>query len=182
MLFIIIILLLVFCAIWAIVTRNKMVGVFERKKNALSQISIEQKSRWDALSELVKLVRSYKNFEKETLTEIVEKRKGELPKNIEALEKNEKSFRNAMDSLNVVMENYPDLKSSEEYKKLMESVNSYENKVRLARSVYNDMVTRANQMVKSFPSSIVANFSGFYPSDYLEFDDGSENMPNMGDL
>ena len=76
-------------------------------------------------------------------------------------------------------EQYPDLKANENYAKAMDSVNLYENQVRLSRMTYNDTVTKYNKTVRQFPESIVANILHFSIKDYLKEPTGKTDMPSM---
>lgn len=165
---------------YVISTQRAFVGLDERKKNALSSIGVAAKSRWDALTELAKAVKSYAGHERDTLIGVIEKRnQGFVPRTHDEILKDEEDFRKALSSLNVVVEQYPDLKANTMYQNLMESLNSYEDKVRLSRLVYNDTVTKYNQMVKQIPSSLIAGMFGYKEDDYLEFNDEQKEMPNL---
>ena len=84
-------------------------------------------------------------------------------------------------SINIVAENYPELKASENYGKAMDSVNLYENQVRLSRMTYNDCVTIFNRACREFPASLVAGMLGFSVRDYLDevAGNGKSEMPSM---
>jgi LemA protein len=79
-----------------------------------------------------------------------------------------------------VVEQYPELKASELYKKAQEGQAQYEENVRMSRMVYNDTATKMNRMVRQWPSSIVAQMLHFDVKDYLKVDD--EKKKNYPDL
>ncbi|OYW70641.1 MAG: LemA family protein, partial [Aerococcus viridans] len=72
---------------------------------------------------------------------------------------------------------YPNLKASEVYQSTMNSVNTYENNVRQSRMVFNDTVTKYNRLIKTFPNSVIAGFTGFQPADYFENSAEKAEMP-----
>ena len=76
-------------------------------------------------------------------------------------------------------ESYPELKASSLYTKTMDSINDYENKVRMSRMVYNDSVTKLNRDVKMFPSSLVASMLNVHPREYLTVDENKKDMPDL---
>ena len=84
-----------------------------------------------------------------------------------------------MQRLNVVVEKYPEIKANETYIKTMDSVNTYQNQVRMSQMVYNDSVTKYNQLIRQFPSSIVASMLHFAQREYLKTNQEKEEMPSM---
>ena len=77
------------------------------------------------------------------------------------------------------MERYPELKANETFIKTMDSVNTYQNQVRMSQMVYNDSVTKFNQLIRQFPDSIVAALFHFTPREYLEQNQEKAEMPSM---
>jgi LemA protein len=84
-----------------------------------------------------------------------------------------------MRRLAVVIEKYPDIKANQMYIKTMDSVNMYENQVRMSRMVYNDSVTNYNRLIRQIPSNIVASLFGFKSREYLEENEAKTEMPRM---
>lgn len=91
----------------------------------------------------------------------------------------EAALENAMTSINAVAEAYPELKSNSIYLKTMDSINKYEDTVRISRMVYNDSVTKLNRACRMFPSSIVASMLRFNIRDYLDTPADKTDMPSM---
>ncbi len=178
--------LLVFLALvaalvfWFISVQRNLVSKDENCKNALSQIGVQQSSRWDALTALVELVKSYNEHEYNTLKEVIGMRANTNGNSSTAeVEAQEKAISNAVKAINVVVEQYPQLKANENYAKAMDSVNLYENQVRLSRMVYNDSVTIYNKLVRMFPSSFVASMLHFDLRQNLETVEAKAEMPSM---
>jgi len=177
---IIIIALVLILVSWFIKVQRDLVGKDEMCQNAMSQIGVQQNSRWDALTALVELVKSYNEHEYKTLKDVIAMRK-QITGTSTAEEANaqEEAIAGAIRQINVVAEQYPDLKANENYAKAMDSVNLYENQVRLSRMTYNDTVTKYNKVVRQFPESIVANILHFSVKDYLKEPTGKTDMPSM---
>lgn len=171
--------LIVLVVIYAIGVQRKLVGMNERRENALSSIGVQQQSRWDALTQLAKTVKGYAKHEEESLTKIIGMRNNSKPQTAKEVEANDQQFTRAIGDINVVVEQYPDLKASPLYQELMGSINGYENQVRMARMVYNDTTTRYNQVVKSIPSNIFAPMFGFKSESYIETPAEKTDMPNL---
>ncbi|MCQ2187644.1 MAG: LemA family protein [Bacteroidales bacterium] len=176
----IIIAILAVIVLWVIKVQRELVGKDEKCQNAMSQIGVQQNSRWDALTALAELVKSYNEHEYNTLKDVIASRKP-INQNSSAadVEAQEKAMNELARQIDVVVERYPELKANENYKQAMESVNMYENQVRTARMVYNDTVTAFNKMVRQFPESFVASLLHFEKKDYLKEPEGKTEMPSM---
>lgn len=165
---------------WGIGIQRKLVGADELCKNAMSQIGVQQNSRWDALTALAELVKGYNEHEYQTLMDVIGQRR-EVGSGTSAADAQaqEDAIGRVFNQIKVVAEQYPDLKANEQFLKTMDSVNSYENQVRLARMTYNDSVTKFNRMVRVFPDSAVAGLLHFETKDYLKEPEGKTEMPSM---
>ena len=180
MVILIIIALIALLVLWVIGVQRKLVEKDELCKNALSQIGVQQASRWDALTALVELVKSYNEHEYNTLRDVIAMRKtitGES--SVAEAQAQEQALTGLVRNINVVAERYPELKANENYAKAMDSVNLYENQVRLSRMTFNDTVTKYNKEIRQFPTSLVAGILGFNTRDYLNEAVGKTDMPSM---
>ncbi len=177
---IIIIAVIALLILWVIGVQRKLVKQDELCKNALSQIGVQQSSRWDALTALVELVKSYNEHEFNSLMKIIGERKA-VDRNSSAgeVDAQENALRNLTTQVTAIAEQYPNLKANENYAKAMDSVNTYENQVRMSRMVYNDSVTAMNRMVRQIPDSLVAGALGFKEKEYLTVEDQKTQMPSM---
>jgi LemA protein len=177
---IIVLILAALLILWGIGVQRKLVNGDELCKNALSQIGVQQNSRWDALTALVELVKSYNEHEYNTLKDIIAQRREIGPSStVEEANAQESALGKVFSQVKLVAERYPDLKANEQYLKTMDSVNVYENQVRLSRMTFNDTVTKFNRMVRQFPDSIVAGLLKFAVKDYLKEPEGKTEMPSM---
>ena len=177
---VIIVVVVALIVLWLIGAQRKLVSADELCKNSLSQIGVQQNSRWDALTALAELTKGYDEHEYKTLMDIIGQRTA-IGRNATTadVQGNEDKMAEVLRQVNVVAEQYPNLKASEMYGKTMDSVNTYENQVRLSRMVYNDSVTKYNRMVRQFPDSIAASIFRFAQRDYLAEPKGKTEMPSM---
>ena len=79
----------------------------------------------------------------------------------------------------VVVENYPDLKSSENFKQLSDELAGTENRIAVARKDYNNAVKTLNTTIKKFPNNIIAGMFGFEQAEYFEADESSTEVPSV---
>ena len=177
---IIIIAIVAILVLWVISVQRKLVKHEEICKNGLSQIGVQQTSRWDALKALAELTKGYSDYEYKTMTDTIAQRRP-ITANSTSADANaqESLFTQAMSHLNVVVEKYPELKANENYIKTMDSVNTYTDQVRMSQMVYNDSVTKFNQLIRQFPDSIVASLFHFVSRDYLQVNEQKTEMPSM---
>ena len=156
---------LVLLVLWFFSVQRSLVSHDEMCKNSLSQIGVQQSSRWDALTAIAELVKSYNEHEYNTLRDIIAMRKSVNGGSATAdVEGQEKALQSAIAQINAVA---------------MDSVNTYENQVRMSRMVYNDSVTAYNRIIRQVPSNIVASLLHFGTREYLEVPQEKTAMPSM---
>ena len=177
---IIIIAIVAILILWVISVQRKLVKQEEICKNGLSQIGVQQASRWDALNAIAELIKGYSEHEYKTITDTIAQRRPITAASSTAdANAQENLFSQAFQHLNVVLERYPELKANEQFNKGIDNVNRYENQVRMSRMVYNDSVTKFNQLIRQFPDSVVASLLHFVPREYLQENVGKTDMPSM---
>jgi LemA protein len=177
---VIVIAVIALLVLWVISVQRKLVNAEEIVKNAMSQIGVQQSSRWDALTGLVELLKSYNEHEYNTLRDVIAARSN-IGSNSSAAEAQaqEDLITKVMSRISVVAEQYPNIKADTMYVNTMNSVNTYENQVRLSRMTYNDSVTRYNRMIRQIPDSIVASIFRFTEKDYLKEVAAKADMPSL---
>ena len=177
----IVIAVVVLIVLWVISVQNKLVKSDEFCNNALKQINVQQISRYDALKALVKLTREYAAHEADTLQKVVEGRKITSSPSPSAadINANEEALAAMSAKFIAVAEAYPDLKASATYQQTMKDIKDYEENVRLSRMTFNDTVTRFNQQVRVFPTSLVAGMLGFAKREYLADDVSKKDYPEF---
>lgn len=149
-------------------TNNTAINLEEQIKESKSSIDIQEKRREDLIYNLVDTVQSYNKYEKETMTQIVEARTMASNGHINDAEM----------VINAVAEQYPELKSNENYKTLMTELAVTENLIAEHRNNYNIQVKQYNKHIKKFPNSMILNMMGYEKLDitYLEYE-ASEDAP-----
>ena len=181
MILIIVLAVLAVLILWVIGVQNRLVKSDEICNNALKQINVQQISRFDALKALVKLTREYASYEADTLEKIIKERKivSSPAPTAADINANEQALAAIGAKLIAVAEAYPDLKASANYQQTMKDIKDYEENVRLARMTFNDTVTRFNQQVRMFPTSVIAGVLGFSKRDYLADDVSKKDYPEI---
>lgn len=166
--------------LWFQSTQRKLVDLDEKCKNAFSQIEVQLNSRWDALLSLAKAAMAYAKHEGETLIKVIEGRRGIEVRTVADVNEQQDAYNDVLSRLMAVREAYPDLKASGLFERTMDSIQEYEENVRMARMVYNDTATRMNRYVRQWPSNIVAQRLGFNVQEYLKADNKQKkDMPDL---
>ena len=170
-------------AIWIIASYNRLVGLRNQVANGWRQIDVQLKRRHDLIPNLVNTVRGAMDFERDTLTAVMEARAKALTATgpADAAQK-EGQLSQALGRLLAVAENYPTLRSNENVKMLQEELSATENKVGFARQFYNDIATKFNTAQQVFPTNIFANMFGFKPAELFEITEAAERAVPVVDL
>jgi len=151
--------------IWYIATANKLNRTIVKVEEASSGIDVALTKRYDVLTKMMDVVKAYAKHEKETLFNVINLRTNMSVK--EMNEENRKMDEN-FQRINVLAESYPDLRSSENYKNLQLAISDVEEHLQASRRAYNANVSILNQMIVTFPTSIVANSKGITKKDFFE--------------
>src|SRR5215831_6004915 len=165
----ILIAIVVALALWIVGGYNRLVGMRNQVLNGWRQIDVQLKRRHDLIPNLVNAVRGSMDFERDTLTAVMDARAKALTATgpADAAAK-ENQLSQALGRLLAVAENYPTLKSNDNVKMLQEELSATENKVGFARQFYNDIATKFNTAQQVFPTAIFANMFGFKPTELFE--------------
>ena len=161
-------------------TYNKLVSLQENVENQYSNLDVMLQRRADLIPNLVNTVKGFTNHENEIIEKVTDARTKLV--NASSVEDKAKANSELSDSLNallVVVENYPDLKSSANYTQLSDELAGTENRIAVARKDYNDAVKSLNTSIKRFPSNILAGMFGVEKAEYFEADEGSSEVPNV---
>jgi LemA protein len=180
---IIILVLLVGAVFLLIGMYNSLVQLRVRCDSAWSDIDVQLKRRHDLIPNLVNAVRGSMDFERDTLTAVMDARAKALSATgpADAAQK-EGTLSAAIGRLFAVAENYPALKSNENVKMLQEELSATENKVGFARQFYNDIVTKYNIAQEVFPANLFARSFGFKPAELFEITDEKDREVPVVDL
>ena len=170
-------------ALWVAAVYNRLVGLRNQAANGWRQIDVQLKRRHDLIPNLVNTVRGAMDFERDTLTAVMDARARALAAGgpADAAQK-EGQLTQALGRLLAVAENYPTLKANENVQLLQEELSETENKVGFARQFYNDIATKFNTAQQVFPASVLSNMLGFKPSELFEITDAREREVPVVDL
>ena len=173
----------VLLVLWGIATYNRLIGLKNQKENGWRQIDVQLKRRHDLIPNLVNTVRGAMEFERDTLTAVMDARaKAMAAAGPADASRKEGELTQALGRLFAVAENYPQLKANENVKMLQEELAGTENKVGFARQFYNDIATRYNIARETFPSNLIAGSLGFTPAELFEITDAAERQVPAVDL
>jgi len=183
MLGLVLVVIIALVVIWAIASYNRLVGMRNQVLNGWRQIDVQLKRRHDLIPNLVNAVRGSMDFERDTLTAVMDARAKALTSTgpADAAQK-EGQLSQALGRLLAVAENYPTLKSNDNVKMLQEELSATENKVGFARQFYNDIATRFNTAQQVFPTNIFANALGFKPAELFEVTEAADREVPTVDL
>lgn len=162
-----------FVVIGFVTTNNHVIVLEEQIKESKSSIKIQEKRRLDLIVNLVDTVKSYNEYEQETLSKIVDARSKAVDGQVEEAEK----------LINLVVEQYPELKSNENYKQVMTEMSVTENLIAEHRNNYNEQIKSYNKYTKKFPNSLILNMMGYDKQEYeyLNYEVSEDAPTNLWD-
>ncbi len=158
---IILIIVAVVIFLWAIGIYNKLIAMIEAVNNNKRQIDIQLDRRFKVFQSLIETVNKYMDYEKTTLKDVVALRNKAQAARAEGNEKDRMAAENEISKIaagiNVVFEQYPDLKASQNAMQLQEEIVNTENKLAYAKQAYNDSIERYYATKKSFFEGMVVS-------------------------
>lgn len=166
--------------IYGFSTYNRLISTNEAVDGQWAQVETQYQRRFDLIPQLVNSVKGILKQENAVFGEIADARtrySGASGSNDKA--KAASQMEGALGRLLVIVENYPQLKSSENVSVLMAQLEGTENRVSVERSRFNDSVKAYNLSVKRFPSSIIASMGNFAERSYFEAASGTEKAPEV---
>jgi len=166
---------------WVVGGYNRLIGLRNQTLNGWKQIDVQLKRRHDLIPNLVNTVKGSMEFERDTLTAVMDARARAMAAAGPAdASRKEGELTQALGRLFAVAENYPQLKSSENVRMLQEELASTENKIGFARQFYNDIVTKYNTTREVFPSNFIASTFNFQPAELFQItDDADRAVPSV---
>lgn len=169
---------------------NTLVSMEEEVNSAWSQVENQYQRRADLIPNLVKTVEGSADFEKSVLTEVTDARSkvGQTQINADDLSDPEKfqKFQQSQDQLSsaisrllMVVENYPTVKSNENFLQLQAQLEGTENRISVERRRFNESVQAFNTKTRTFPTLITAKIFGFKEKQYFKSKEGSDQAPEV---
>jgi LemA protein len=166
-----------------------MVDKEEKVRSQWAQVENAYQRRSDLIPNLVNTVKGAANFEKETLTAVMQARASATQVKLNAdnlTDENLKTFQqaqanvsSALSRLLVSVEAYPDLKANQNFRALQDELSGTENRISVERKRFNELVQEYNKQVRSFPANLMAGMFGFTQKAYFESKEGADKPPEV---
>lgn len=163
---------------------NSIVKKKNQISNAFSGIDSQLKKRYDLIPNIVESVKQYMVHEKELLTEITRLRVSAIQPNISLQEKTDidRKMGEALKNLNIAIENYPDIKSNENFIQLQKTLVTVEEQLSASRRFYNSAVTDYNNSIMTFPGNLIKSIFGFSQEKVLEISEEERKNIDLKEL
>ena len=168
---------------------NSMVQKEEAVTSQWAQVQNVYQRRSDLIPNLVNTVKGYANFEKSTLTEVIEARAKATSVNIDAsklYEKTMREFQTAQDGLKgslsrllVAVERYPDLKANQNFLELQAQLEGTENRITVERMKFNEATQDFNAYIRQFPQIMFSKMFGFKEKPYFQAAENAQKAPEV---
>jgi LemA protein len=169
-----------FVVVAVVVIYNRLVRLRNRTDNAWSQVDVQLKRRYDLIPNLVETVKGYASHERETFEAVVQARAAaQEAGSVEEQAEAENFLTGALRKLFALAEDYPDLRATENFQRLQEDLSETEDKIAVARQIYNDSTLTYNNAVQTVPSNLVAALFRFGTRAYFEVEDASRAAPEV---
>ena len=174
---------------WGVGRYNAFVTMQENVDNAWGQVENQYQRRLDLIPNLVQTVKEAGIREQENLVGAIEARakatqmninaENLTDENLAAFQKAQGELGQALNRLMVVVEQYPELKTNQNFLTLMDQLEGTENRITYARNLFNDSAKEYNAGIRRFPASIIASMAGFERKPYFKAEEGAEKAPSV---
>ena len=174
---------------WGIGINNTMVDMKGQAEKSWANVESSYQRRNDLIGNLVKTVQGAADFEKNTLTEVINARAkatsttidaGNLtPQNMAAFQQAQAGLTSALSKLMVVVERYPDLKANQNFLQLQNQLEGTENRINVERNRFNTAAGDYNIYIQKIPNNFIAGFSGFDKMSLYASDKGADKAPDV---
>lgn len=181
--------IIVILAIWAISSYNSLVGVRAEARTAWSNVESSYQRRNDLIGNLVKTVQGAADFERGTLTDVIEARSKATavtvdpsnitPEQLAQFQQAQAGVSGALSRLLVSVERYPDLKANQNFRDLQSQLEGTENRINVERNRYNEAANEYEIKTESFPGNIFAGLFGFEKMARFKAEEGAEKAPEV---
>ena len=181
--------ILAIIALWVANVYNSFVAAEEEVESAWSQVENQYQRRADLVPNLVATVKGYAAHESETLQGVVDARARATqitidpatatPEQLAAFQAAQGELSQALGRLLAIAENYPDLKANENFRDLQAQLEGTENRITIARQMFNETAKAYNKTIRRFPNNILAGIFGFEKKPYFEAEEGASKAPKV---
>lgn len=163
-----VIIIIVLIVVWGVTTYNGINIAKLKVQEALSGIDVALTKRYDMLTKMLDAVKSYNRHEEQLFTEVIKLRTGMSMQERKAVDE---QMNRLSEKVNLMVENYPDLKASNNVIELQKAIAGVEEHLQASRRIYNANVSDYNAKLIVFPASIVAKMMGAQCEEFFEADD-----------
>jgi LemA protein len=174
---------------WGVGIYNKIVPMNEKVATEWSNVETQYQRRADLIPNFVNTVKGAAAFEQETLTRVIEARaratqvtvdpSNITPEQLQQFQTAQNEISSALSRLMVVVEQYPELKATQNYRDLQVELEGTENRISVARNNFNDAARAYNTYIKQFPKNLIASLTKFSQRPYFEAKEGAEIAPKV---
>jgi LemA protein len=181
--------LVVILIFWGCSGYNGLVSQDENVKKVWNDVQTQYQRRADLIPNLVNTVKGEANFERGTLTDVINARARATSmqvnadnltnENVEKFQQAQGQLSGALSRLLVTVEQYPNLRANDAFRNLQAELAGTENRISVARRDFNGSVQEYNTRVRRFPTNIVAGMMGFHPRTGFTADQGAQNAPRV---
>src|SRR5690606_27833133 len=185
----ILVLIIAIVIFWGVGIYNGIIPVDNEAKSQWGNVETAYQKRAQLTGQLVETVKGAKNFEQETLTQVIEARSKATsttidptnltPETIAQFQQAQEGLSGALNRLMVVVERYPDLKSNQNFLALQTSLESIADEVRFEQRKFNEAAELYNNYIQTVPNNMIANFGGFDEKGYFKAAEGAEVAPSV---
>lgn len=175
--------------LWGTKVYNGMVTLQEGVTSQWGNVETQYQRRADLIPNFVNTVKGAANFEQETLTRVIEARAKATQVTIDPTKMTAENMRqfqaaqgelsSALSRLMVVVEQYPELKATQNYRDLQVELEGTENRISVERRKFNEVAQSFNTLIKRFPQNFIAGMFGFTAKPYFEAMQGAEKAPQV---
>lgn len=172
---------------WGTGIYNNMVNMNEQVTSQWGNVETQYQRRADLIPNFVNTVKGAAEFEQSTLTQVIEARAratsvtidptNMTEANMQQFQQAQGELSSALSRLMVVVEKYPELRATQNFRDLQVELEGTENRISVERRKFNDVARTYNTYIRRFPQNFLAGMFGFQPKPYFEADAGSEKAP-----
>ncbi|MFO7622427.1 MAG: LemA family protein [Bacteroidales bacterium] len=175
--------------LWGTRIYNNMVTMSEAVTSQWGNVETQYQRRADLIPNFVETVKGAAAFEQSTLTQVIEARAratsitidpaNMTAENMQQFQQAQEGLSSALSRLMVVVEQYPELRATQNFRDLQIELEGTENRISVERRKFNEVTLTFNSFVKQFPQRILAGMFGFHEKPYFEANAGTEKAPQV---
>ena len=181
--------ILAIIALWVANVYNAFIASEEEVESSWAQVENQYQRRADLVPNLVATVKGYAAHEQQTLEGVVEARAKATqitidpatatPEQLAAYQAAQGELSQALGRLLAVAENYPELQANQNFRDLQAQLEGTENRITIARQMFNETAKAYNKTIRRFPNNILAGIFGFEKKPYFEAEEGASKAPKV---